>query len=106
MATWPSWPQACITPSVPEAKGASRISVSGSASMSARQAMVRPGLSPCSTPTTAVVSATPGTNLQAGGLQAFRDDLGGTMFLETQFGVAMEITPQGKEAFVPRRQLL
>ncbi len=54
MAVWPSWPQACITPGVPEAKGASRTSVSGSASVSARQATVLPGRSPRSTPTTPV----------------------------------------------------
>jgi len=53
-AVWPSCPQACITPGVPDAKGASSSSVSGSASMSARQATVRPGRSPCSTPTTPV----------------------------------------------------
>src|SRR5262245_14036517 len=43
-----------MTPGFDEVNGASRISVSGSASMSARQAMVRPGRSPCSTPTTPV----------------------------------------------------
>ena len=54
IAVWPSCPQACITPGVPEVKGASSSSVSGSASMSARHAMVGPGRSPWSTPTTPV----------------------------------------------------
>ena len=54
MAVWPSCPQACITPAVPEVNGASRSSVTGSASISARQAIVRPGLSPRRTPTTPV----------------------------------------------------
>jgi hypothetical protein len=43
-----------MTPGVPDVNGVSSFSVSGSASMSARQAMVRPGRSPRSTPTTPV----------------------------------------------------
>ena len=54
IAVCPSWPQACMTPSVPDVKGASSRSVSGKASMSARQAMVRPRLSPWRMPTTPV----------------------------------------------------
>ena len=54
MAVWPSCPHACITPGVPDVNGASRISVSGSASMSARHAIVLPGLSPRRMPTTPV----------------------------------------------------
>ena len=54
IAVCPSWPHACITPFVPEVNGASSRSVSGSASMSARQAMVRPGRSPWRMPTTPV----------------------------------------------------
>src|SRR6266545_1137849 len=54
MAVCPSWPQACMTPGVPDANGASSVSVSGRASMSARHATVRPGRSPRKTPTTPV----------------------------------------------------
>src|SRR5262245_12278659 len=51
-AVCPSWPHACITPGLPDVNGASRRSVSGNASISARQAMVRPGRSPRRMPTT------------------------------------------------------
>src|SRR6266851_1885183 len=43
-----------MTPGVPDVNGAWRISVSGSASISARHAMVLPGLSPRRIPTTPV----------------------------------------------------
>ena len=54
IAVWPSCPHACMTPGVPEANGARRVSVSGSASMSARHAIVLPGVSPRRIPTTPV----------------------------------------------------
>ena len=65
-AVWPSWPQACITPTFSprysavavDWNGRSACSVTGSASMSARSATVGPGLPPRSTPTTPVC-ATP-----------------------------------------------
>ena len=63
MATWQSWPQACMTGTVcprycavaQEAKGRSTFSSTGSASMSARSATTPPGLPPFSTPTTPVI---------------------------------------------------
>ena len=54
MVVWPSWPQACITPSFVEAcakRFASRI---GKASMSARNPMAAVSLPFCKTPTTPV----------------------------------------------------
>ncbi len=66
MATWASWPQACMTPVIwpchialaLEAKGRSTRSSTGSASMSARSATTGPGLPPLRMPTTPV-SPTP-----------------------------------------------
>ena len=62
MATWASWPQACMTPTDSpfhcaftfEANGTSTSSVTGSASMSARSATTGPGSAPFSRPTTPV----------------------------------------------------
>ena len=62
MATWASWPQACMTPTGSpfhcaftfEANGTSTSSATGSASMSARSATTGPGRPPSSTPTTPV----------------------------------------------------
>ena len=105
MATCPSCPQACMTPGVPEAKGASSISVSGRASMSARQATVRPGLSPRKMPTTPVVPPMPVCTSKPGGVQAFGDDFGGAVLLETQLRVAVEVAPQGHETIVAGRQI-
>jgi len=42
MATWVSWPQACIAPSVRDEKSRPVSSVSGRASMSPRSSTVRP----------------------------------------------------------------
>src|SRR5579885_1505467 len=55
MATWPSWPQACILPGTCDLKGRSFSSWTGRASMSARIASVLPGWLPRSTPTTPVL---------------------------------------------------
>ena len=46
MAMWLSWPQACILPSLWEAKGRPVSSLTGRASISARSATVLPGLPP------------------------------------------------------------
>ena len=62
IATWPSWPHACITPTVSprncavalDLNATSVCSVTGSASMSARSPTVRPGFAPRSNPTTPV----------------------------------------------------
>ncbi len=62
MATWASWPQACMTPTDSpfqvvrsfEANGTSARSSTGSPSMSARRATTGPGRAPCSRPTTPV----------------------------------------------------
>jgi hypothetical protein len=62
MATWVSWPQACMTGRVRpshwavtlEANGRPVFSSTGRASMSARRATTLPGLPPFSTPTTPV----------------------------------------------------
>ena len=58
MLVCPSWPQACILPSVSEAKGRPVSSRIGSASMSARSATVGPSPSPSSV-ATMPFSATP-----------------------------------------------
>ena len=55
---WASWPQACIAPSVPEAKSRPVSSRSGSASMSARRTTVGPGRPPSMIAATEL-SATP-----------------------------------------------
>src|SRR5690606_28393558 len=64
MLVWASWPQACITPTswplkvarACEAKGRPVVSVTGSASMSARSASLGPGRPPLSTAVTPVVA--------------------------------------------------
>ena len=76
MATWASWPQACMTPVIwpfhiaftLEAKGRSTFSSTGSASMSARSATTGPGLPPLRTPTTPV-SPTPVVTSQPSALK-------------------------------------
>ena len=55
MATWVSWPQACMTPSISEANSRPVSSPRGRASMSARSSVVGPGWSPSMTATTEVV---------------------------------------------------
>jgi hypothetical protein len=55
---WASWPQACIAPSVPEAKSSPVSSRSGSASMSERRTTVGPGRPPSMVAVTEL-SATP-----------------------------------------------
>ena len=54
MLVCPSWPQACITPSYVDLWTHSPVSPSGSASMSARKAMLPSPLPRCRTPTTPV----------------------------------------------------
>jgi hypothetical protein len=79
-----------MTPGFDEVNGASRISVSGSASMSGT-----PG-DGAARPVTAqhaddAGAAEPGAHLQLGGVQALGDDLGGPTLVEGQLGVAMEV---------------
>ena len=45
-----------------------------------------------------------GAHVQTCGLQAFGDNLRRAMFLKTEFGMAMEVTPQGDEVLVAGRQ--
>ena len=51
-----SWPQACIAPSISDANGSPVVSVTGSASMSARSSTTGPGLPPRSTAVTELSS--------------------------------------------------
>ena len=100
IAVCPSWPHACITPFVPDVNGASSRSVSGSASMSARQAMVRPGRSPWRMPTTPG-ARDPRPHLELGAVQPLGDDLGGAPLLERQLGMAVEVPPERDEPVLP-----
>ena len=44
--------------------------------------------------------ANPGAHFEARRLQALRYDLGGSVFLEAQFGVTMKVAPQGNQAIL------
>ena len=100
IATWPSWPHACITPTVSprncavalDLNGTSVCSVTGSASMSARSPTVRPGFAPRSNPTTPV-TPTAGFHFHTERAQALCNVFRGAHFAVAELGMRMEVAP-------------
>ena len=64
--------------------------------MSARSMIVFPGRGPRSTPTTPVPPM-PFGHLVSEGAQAARDERGGAMLFEAEFGVLMEVAAHGDD---------
>ena len=98
MAVWPSWPQACITPTFSprysavavDLNGRSTCSVTGNASMSARSATVGPGLPPLQDADHAGVRDAR-ANLEAQLAQLFGHDLRRAELAVAEFGVLVEV---------------
>ena len=100
IATCASWPQACITPTFSprnsvvtvDLNGTSVCSVTGSASMSARSAMVRAGLAALEQRGDAG-DADAGFHFQAQRAQFLGDEVRRFDFAIAELGIGMQVTP-------------
>ena len=90
IATWPSWPQACIALPSSDANGRPVSSRSGSPSMSARQSRFGPGRAPRTSAVTPV-SATARTSSSADAREPLDDHALRVVLLRRKLGVLVQV---------------